>query len=247
MVDDLNPDAATLLRAGRNSFRPRAPDRDRVLDSLRARLGEGILVDRQPGGATHPAAAALRTMLQKWLLVGLPAIIGLAWIVARERAAPVSMASTAPAAPPAPVVATAAAESTAAPTAEAPASTAASLGVTAPAERPDNPPHAGVARSAARSTADSLRREVALLAKATRELSSGRAEDALQTLGEHERQFPSGALAQERMATRVEALCSLGRAAEAKRDLTKLARVYPRSAYLERARAVCGFSPGGAP
>jgi outer membrane protein assembly factor BamD (BamD/ComL family) len=88
---------------------------------------------------------------------------------------------------------------------------------------------------------DSLPEEVRLLSKAEQQLSAGRADDALRTLGEHERRFPGGVLAEERLAARVQALCALGRLAEARADLARLAHAYPQSAHLDRARKFCGI------
>jgi hypothetical protein len=70
---------------------------------------------------------------------------------------------------------------------------------------------------------------------------AGRAGDALATLGEHERRFPGGALAEERLAARVQALCALRRVNEARADLARLARTYPGSAHFDRARRFCGL------
>jgi outer membrane protein assembly factor BamD (BamD/ComL family) len=95
--------------------------------------------------------------------------------------------------------------------------------------------------SPARSPSDSLPEEVRLLSKAEHQLSAGHADEALATLGEHERRFPGGALAEERLAARVQSLCALGRLGEAKADLTKLARSYPASAHFDRARRFCGI------
>jgi hypothetical protein len=99
-------------------------------------------------------------------------------------------------------------------------------------------------RSGARSTtgaaSDSLAEEVRLLSRAERQLNDGLGEDALATLGEHERRFPRGALAEERMAARVEALCALGRIAEARTSLGRLARAFPKSGHLDSARRFCG-------
>lgn len=88
---------------------------------------------------------------------------------------------------------------------------------------------------------DSLPEEVRLLSKAEQQLSAGRADDALRTLSEHGRRFPGGVLAEERLAARVQALCTLGRIAEARADLARLSRGYPQSPHLDRARKFCGI------
>jgi outer membrane protein assembly factor BamD (BamD/ComL family) len=103
-------------------------------------------------------------------------------------------------------------------------------------ERPAQAAHASLSPGAP----DSLPEEVRLLSKAEQQLSAGRADDALRTLGEHERRFPGGVLAEERLAARVQALCALGRVTEARADLARLARAYPQSPHLDRARKFCG-------
>ena len=99
----------------------------------------------------------------------------------------------------------------------------------------------GVRPTGVHGSSDSLPEEVHLLSRAEQQLNLGHAEEALTTLGEHERRFPHGALAEERMAARVQSLCALGRVAEARSDLMRFARAYPRSAHLEHARAFCGI------
>jgi hypothetical protein len=78
-------------------------------------------------------------------------------------------------------------------------------------------------------------------------VNDGLAEDALKTLGEHERRFAAGALAEERLAARIQALCMLGRSAEARTDLTKLARAYPHSPHVGGAKRFCGLDVGSDP
>jgi outer membrane protein assembly factor BamD (BamD/ComL family) len=92
-----------------------------------------------------------------------------------------------------------------------------------------------------RPASDSLAEEVSLVSKAEQRLYAGYADDALKILAEHERRFPNGTLAEQRMAARVQSLCTLGRIAEAKIDLAKLARAYPLSPQLDRGRKLCGI------
>jgi hypothetical protein len=90
---------------------------------------------------------------------------------------------------------------------------------------------------------DGLSDEIAILSRAETELHSGRPESALKALDEHERRFPNGVLAEERTAARVQALCALGRTAEADAELARLARISPHSAHEERARQACRETP----
>jgi hypothetical protein len=55
-------------------------------------------------------------------------------------------------------------------------------------------------------------------------------------LDEHERKFPRGTLAQERLAARIRALCGLGRTTDAD---AALARLSPSSVHEGRTRAAC--------
>jgi hypothetical protein len=55
-------------------------------------------------------------------------------------------------------------------------------------------------------------------------------------LAEHQRQFPQGLLSVERRAARAQALCQLGRKAEAERELRGLSPSSPQAA---RARKLC--------
>jgi hypothetical protein len=62
---------------------------------------------------------------------------------------------------------------------------------------------------------DNLSEEVAILSRAEEELHGGRARNALILLNEHERKYRHGALTEERIAARIQALCALGRGTEA--------------------------------
>ena len=68
-------------------------------------------------------------------------------------------------------------------------------------------------------TRDGLAEEVALLSRAETELRAGRPAKALLVLAEHQRKFPRGALAEERTAARIQALCALGLRDEANAQL----------------------------
>jgi outer membrane protein assembly factor BamD (BamD/ComL family) len=84
-----------------------------------------------------------------------------------------------------------------------------------------------------------LAEEVALLAKAEKAIHDGRASQALRSLDEHEARFRDGALAEQRMAARIQALCMLGRVPEAEAQIDRLAAQSSRSPYLYQAREAC--------
>jgi len=87
--------------------------------------------------------------------------------------------------------------------------------------------------------ADSLGEEVAILTRAEKALHNGKAAIALKLLDEHQRRFASGALAQERSAARVQALCALGRTEEANAESARLTRRSPNSPQAAQAKRFC--------
>lgn len=242
MSDDLTPEAAALVRAGRSAFRPTDSDRERVLHSLTGALGESAALGAANNAGPANAAAPSRVALKTWLSGGVAAVaLGTGVMVAPHlwTRAP-SGVKSAPAVAAAPVTETM--PSVSAPSSEitsAPEPPRTVQGMSSP--RPGSP-------SAPRlAPLDSLPQEVRLLSRAEQQMNDGLAGDALRTLAEHERRFPNGALAEERMAARVQALCALGRTTDAKSELTRLTHAYPRSPHLERARRVCGVDVSGAP
>jgi len=84
-----------------------------------------------------------------------------------------------------------------------------------------------------------LEEEVTVLDRATAALREGDAVHALQWLTEHERRFPSGRLVDVRKATRVRALCRLGRDAQAHAEAAALRRDHPRSTVAQRTPLEC--------
>lgn len=105
-----------------------------------------------------------------------------------------------------------------------------------PSSDPSAPaPAAAPAAPSALGLAD----EVAMLDHAAAALREGDAARSLQWLTDHERQFPSGRLADVRKATRVRALCRLGRAAQASAEAQALRREHPESAVAKRAPRSC--------
>ena len=232
---DSSPDAAALLRAGRSAFRPDASDKDRVLQSLTRTLGEGALL---AGPQPAHLARGLRLSTRTWVLGGLGALaVGAAVVVVAPRLWTRGPSAAIPA-PSTPSTSTVVAP-------EPPASLATTTAETEttpePPTAPSDAPRSSARAATVRAPSDSLAEEVRLLSKAEQQLYAGHADDAMRTLAEHDRRFPGGALAEERMAARVQALCALGRVPEARADFAKLARAYPRSPQLDRARRFCGF------
>jgi hypothetical protein len=86
---------------------------------------------------------------------------------------------------------------------------------------------------------DSLAEEVQMLREARSALDRGDAVNALRLLDAHEARFRRATLHEERLATRVQALCALGAVDRARVVARELERVAPRSPHLARVRASC--------
>jgi hypothetical protein len=99
-------------------------------------------------------------------------------------------------------------------------------------------------RSQAPSRADTVDVETRLLRMAEASRQDGDAARALQLLDQHASQFPRGALAEERAAERIFALCDLGRVAEATAEAQRFLTEHPRSPQGAHVRASCARASG---
>jgi TolA-binding protein len=131
------------------------------------------------------------------------------------------------------------------PAAPAPTPRTASPIVASPVVAPSTPvieaPVANPAPVEAPAKTSSLTEEIALLQDAHAALQSGSAARALGILDEHARRFPRGTLTEEREASRVSALCKLGRTDEARTQAADFLRDHPRSPQAPAVRASCAF------
>jgi hypothetical protein len=93
------------------------------------------------------------------------------------------------------------------------------------------------------ATDDSLEEETRLLRAARTARLTGAPERSLALTNEHAARFPSGALAPERDAERISALCALGRGDEARRNIGLFEARWPASSLLERVRTSCRGIP----
>jgi len=246
-MSDLSSDGKALVQAGRQADRPSEADRERVLTALRARLGDAAVLATglAPSPGVTASGSASRSKFAKWgwvapaaLVTGALLFVPRLWPVGEKAvSAPSASASSAPSAssvssasnaPATPVEAVSAAPESA----QGPEMPAAALGSS---RAPDT-------QKVARPR-DGLAEEVALLSRAETELRAGRPSKALVTLSEHQRKFPRGALAEERAAARIQALCALGRNDEANAQLTQLLHISPNSAHEGRARQACSTKP----
>jgi outer membrane protein assembly factor BamD (BamD/ComL family) len=112
---------------------------------------------------------------------------------------------------------------------EAPAPAAPSPATSARATRPQ-----------ASTTAPDLEAEVSLLAAAQSAIARGDYATALATLDEHRREFPRGALSEERTAARAVALCGAGRQIDGKALASSFLTRHPSSPLAPRVRSSCG-------
>jgi hypothetical protein len=223
LMSVLSPKAGALIDAGRSVIRATDGDRDRIEAALRARLGAAALPLEAP--VAPPKAAPVPRAA--WRAV-VPAIgVGAVGVALMFAFRPAQTPKPAPSRSEvqAPEAKTAAPIASAEPTAPTP-------------ETAISPPSSAVVPGAAAALPqrDPLTMEVALLSRATSALSSGRFGEALKVLKEHQRQFPNGLLSEERRAGQAQALCSLGRVADGRAQLSHLS---PRSPAATRAGSVC--------
>ena len=241
-MSDLSEGGKALVQAGRQADRPSEADRERVLAALRGRLGDAAVL--ASGLSSAPVATggarAPRSKLAKWGWAGPAVLVSGALLFApriwhgREKSMPAPSAS-----------AVSAVSAVSAP--NLPPMPAADVGVAPPEVAPSAnaliPPvsssRAGDAQKIVPRSRDGLAEEVALLSRAETEFRAGRPAKALLLLSEHQRKFPHGALAEERAAARIQALCALGRNDEANAQLTQLLHISPNSAHEARARQAC--------
>jgi hypothetical protein len=231
-MQKLSPRAESLVHRGRDALRPTQTDRERVFAALRTRLGAGAGLENFGGPAdTVPPAAAGATLplaagRSIWsavsvTLVGLGIVGGASVIALGFGRSPVNLEKG--------LRARVATIQTAAPVA-IPAEEAA-MPVESHARAPSEAPAPSARRAQSR-----LAEEVAILSRAAGHLRARRAAEALKALDEHQQKFPSGALTEERRAAKAEALCALGRVAEADAILSRLGSKSPHAA---RARQFC--------
>jgi hypothetical protein len=84
--------------------------------------------------------------------------------------------------------------------------------------------------------------EIALVKRAGQALSIGNHGEALRLLDEHAREFPQGAMTEDRSALRVLALCAAGRTGEGQRARQNFLARWPRSVHAERLEDGCSTS-----
>ena len=234
-MSELSLELKALVVASKNASRPTEADSARVLGALRLRLGDAAVMGAEAAQAAvaSDTTGLLFGKVSAIALAGLALLGGLWFFTPRARQAASIEASAAPSA-----AATIQAATTLAPSAislsaasSTPPEASEVAAAAAPAPTPDD------AEARPHHARDRLAEEVALLSRAETALHSGNAALALQVLGEHERKFRDGLLAEERIAARIQALCKLGRKTEADAQLAQLS---PKSLHGEPSRRACG-------
>lgn len=266
-MNELGKDAMALLDAARDGDEPGAADVARV----RARLGAKLAIGAAAAGAavtvaatssagsagagSASAAGAIGAGLGGAAVVGAAAPIGLGMKIllvlgtatalsvgavsyVESSGPPQAPSSSAPRA-----TARASVVATAAPSVPSLAPVAAVAAVAASASAAPQPSVVAAAPVAAPAPASSLVLELDLIREAHAAMQSGDAARALVLVDEHARRHPAGALAEEREALRVLALCRLGRAAESRAAADRFLKAFARSPHASRVRATCAESP----
>lgn len=217
-------EARALLTAGKQATRPTAADRLSVTEALQARLHLALPLPIERVAPAVIATKGTGLTAAVGIMAGMVLAGGAFLLWPREAAVP-------PAPAPAPQVVLAVLPQV---SEVAPQEAVAPVAVQAP---PAAEKRTAVASEERRN--DRLSEEVAILSRAETEFHAGRLKSALTTLEEHRRNFPRGALFQERVALRVHVLCGLGRKADAEAELRVLKRASPDSLHEGRAREAC--------
>ena len=236
-MSHLSFDLEQLVMAGKNANRPAEADSARVLEALRARLGDAAVLGAGAGlAAAGSSSGFVFGKLAGIGIAGLAVVGGLWFFAARNH----RVVSSEPHAVPS-VAAALSAEAELLPVVTAANDPVSPQVDHATASGTGKLDHGDVRAIASHHARDNLSEEVAILSRAETELHGGRPGVALKLLNEHERKFGSGLLAEERIAARVQALCALGRTAEAD---AQMARLSPQSLHGEQARQACNSRKG---
>jgi hypothetical protein len=251
-MNDLSPQARRLVDASRGGDDPTSQDSARVKKALVAGIAASALsvptsaaAASRAGALSHGGAGAVTsTKMAAWVASG--AAVGLAtagtwvaitgsWSHDAPRAPAALITTSAPAVPPVP-----AAPNTPIPPIEDPEAVPPLSAAAPPAKASRQKATPSVAAVAARAPqSSSLAAETALLQAARAALGSGDAHGALALLRQHAREYPSGALVEERLASQVFAACALGQRADAARAAAELIRRAPSSPLRARVLDSC--------
>ena len=234
-MSGLSPELREFVQVSKSAFRPTEADSARILEALRAQLGDAAVAGAQAAqGAVSSASTGFLFGKGSLLsLVGL-AMLGGIWFFAahnpratlRETNAFTSVATTTSA-----IIALAPSlTASSSPLLPEPAANEVAAVANLSSDGDKSRP------AASHHIHDRLAEEVTIIARAETALRSGHPAVALEVLNEHERKFGNGLLAEERIAARAQALCALGRTAEAQAQLTRLS---PNSLHGQPSQKAC--------
>lgn len=230
-MNELGPDARAILDAANGGDDPSDADRARVRAGVLRKVGAVAAVTAATASTTTAAAAtkagvfgALSTLAKAAIVLSAVTVVAGGAYVARSRPTPVTIAPSA--APIEIVPAISSSVPVPSPIASASASVAPPPSVIAPKPAP----------APKKLTVED---ELVLLQRAQAAMGAGDPARALALLDEHEKKFPSGALAEEREGQRVLARCALGRP-DAQSGAEKFLAAHPDAPVASRVRKVCG-------
>lgn len=228
-MSDLPEDLAALLRAAREEEDPTEADLQAVRSAVAARLLAAAAAGTATTLVTKTAVAVAKGAIFKGVVAWIGAGVAIGGVVSivvvlatADRPAPAPVAAVPPAVP---VVAPASPRSEPAPIASI-------------APRPA-PVVARPAPSAPTVKPASLQDETRALAAVQRALRDQQPDEALRLLEDQERSFQGGALAEERAAAHILALCAAGRLTEARAAAARFLTAHPDSPVAARVRASC--------
>jgi len=250
---DSSPDLRKLLEADRVISAPTAADRRRNRRTLARQIGLGALASASVATTSSWGARIASGAVVKWMsavvLVGASSATAM-WL-APSAPPPKRQAPAAAPLPKKPAEAQP-------PTREEPELAPPTETVAPPAagvdkdskrpttkEEPARPVAAGPSLSAAQfpDVRDDLDAEARLLSQARSAMRAGNPGQALALLDQGQARFHAGALHEESAATRVFALCQLGRSADARAASTSFVRRFPTSPLSTRVRDACAGKP----
>ena len=246
----VDAELSALFSAARAVEDPSAEEKAAVRAAVSAALAASVGATLGAAAAQPlvPAAKALSLVkVMGWVATGAAvgvATSGVTWVaqsvLSDEPRVAATVTASAMSARPAPVLHV---KEEAAPLAPPSAELALTAAPLAPA--PVTPPRSNAANSAnSWRPSASLEAEARGLSAIQAALSRGDGRTALQLLGEQEREFPRGALDQERAAARVLAWCAAGQVEQAALARGRFLAAYPSSPWAKRVRESCAERNG---
>ena len=263
-MNDLGPEARSILEAARGAEAPTRADRQRIKHAVLLRVATLGAVSTTAGGAVAMSLAAKVTVAA--LTVAVLGGGSVTLLVRKERAvqAPVASARvasrTAHASPTRPVAVPEAPAVVEEPSAKPVLPEVRRREVARPEVRPAEPVSAPVTEvtPAPVPALNSLDPELTVLRQAQEDLRARLPAQALRRLSEYDRRFGKGALEQERQAIAAVALCQVHPGSVAQAQAEDFLRAAPESPLAERVRSACkrsdeisrrskGIAPGREP